>query len=102
MKEEKAFESRTPLNNLGVEFVVAQIQRSVNRLERLEVNIHFLFFIFGSQNGAAVNHKTIWWHFRIKLQFLLCRDDGGQDRQPNTNHTWLGQTRLERDISFCS
>ena len=47
-----------------MKFVVAEVQRGVDRLERLKVNVHFLLFTLLSDDGAAVDDL-------VKISFIL-------------------------------
>ena len=47
-----------------VELVITEVQRGVDRLERLEVNVHFLLFTLLSDDGAAVDDL-------LKTSFIL-------------------------------
>ena len=47
-----------------VELVITEVQRGVDRLERLKVNVHFLLFTLLSDDGAAVDDL-------LKLPFIL-------------------------------
>jgi len=44
---------------LSVELVVTEIQRGVERLERLKVNVDHLLLALIRQNGATVDHQAI-------------------------------------------
>lgn len=48
------------VQGLCMEFVVAQVQRSVDGLERLKVNIQFLFLSIICHNGACIYDQAIW------------------------------------------
>lgn len=50
------------VESLCVKFVVAEIERCVDGLERLKVNIDLLFFAFVRHDGSTVHNKTVWWH----------------------------------------
>ena len=54
-----------------MEFIVAEVERSVDGLERLEVNINLSFLAFGSQDFSAVDHQAICGYFVVQLQALL-------------------------------
>ena len=43
-----------------MELVVAKVKRSVDWLERLEIDRDFLFFSFVGHDRAAVDDQTIW------------------------------------------
>ena len=84
-----------------VELVITEVQRGVDRLERLKVNVHFLLFSLLSDDGAAVNdlikdisfilcivfiplltHQTVGRHFAVELESVLDRGDGPEHREP--------------------
>lgn len=46
----------------GVEFVVAQIERGVDRFERFEIDVDLLFFALISNDGATVNDEAVRGH----------------------------------------
>lgn len=55
-----------------MEFVVAQIQGSIDGLERLKVNVDLLFFSFCCYNCTTVDNETIGRDFVVELESLLC------------------------------
>lgn len=61
---------------LCVKFVVAQVQRRVDGLEWLEVDVDFLFLALVCQNGPRVQHKPVGRHL----------DDVGT--RPSMTKTW--------------
>ena len=65
-----------------MKLVVTQVQRCVNRLERLEVNVDLSFLAFRSQDFTTVDDKAIRRDLVVKLEPLLGRSDGGQDGLP--------------------
>ena len=62
-----------------MKFIVAEIQRSIDRLERLEINIDLSFFALGCDDFTAVDDQAIRRNLGVELQPLLGRGDGGQD-----------------------
>lgn len=64
-----------------MEFVVAEVERGVDGLERLEVDVDFALLAFGGDDFTAVDNETIWGDFGVKLEALLGRGNGRQDRQ---------------------
>ena len=44
---------------LGVELVVAEVERGVDGLEGLKVNVHFLLLAVLRQHSTAVQHKPV-------------------------------------------
>ena len=59
-----------------MEFVVAKVERRIDRLKRFKVNIDLSFFSLRGQDFPAVDNQTIRWHLIVKLQSLLCGRDG--------------------------
>lgn len=57
--------------NLSVEFVVAEIQGSIDRLEGLKVNVDLLFLALRGHNGTTINHKTVVRHSCVQFESLL-------------------------------
>ena len=82
-------------SDLGVELVVAQVQRGVDGTEGLKVHGDFLFLALIREDGATVHHQSIggslcWvrWGTRGLLLFLLCYScSGGTLRQKEDKHT---------------
>lgn len=64
-----------------MEFIVAKVQRRVDGLEGLEIDIDLSFLAFRGDNFTAIYDKAIGRHFRVKLQALLGRGNGRKDRQ---------------------
>jgi hypothetical protein len=62
-----------------VEFVVAQVQRGVDGLEGLEIDIDLALLAFGGDDFTAVDNEAIRGDFRVQLKTLLGRGDGRQD-----------------------
>lgn len=52
--------------NLGVEFVVAEVERGVDGLEWLEIPAHLLFLTLLCDDRATVQHQPVRGHSRIK------------------------------------
>jgi len=67
--------------SLGVEFVVAEVERGVDGLERLEINVDLPLLAFGGDDFTTVDDKTVWRDLVVQLETLLCRSDGRQDGQ---------------------
>ena len=65
---------------LGVELVVTEVQRRVDGLERLEVDVDLALLALGRQDFTAVNHQAVGGDLVVELETLLGRRDGGQDR----------------------
>ena len=71
------------LSNHRVEFVIAHIQRRVDRYEGLEINIDlaFLITVFG-KDCAAIDDKTVRRAFDVvQFETLLRAGNGGQRGQ---------------------
>lgn len=62
-----------------MEFVVTQVEGSVDWLEGFEINIHTLFLSFIRDDSSAVNDKTIFGAFVVEFETLL----GGCDSSEN-------------------
>jgi len=63
-----------------VKLVIAQVQRRVDRLERLKVNVHFPLLPLVRDHRPGVHDEPVRGHFRVQLETLLGRGDGPQDR----------------------
>jgi hypothetical protein len=50
--------------DLGVELVVAQVQRGVDGLERLEIDVHFLLFAVVCHHSPRVQHEPVLYEPR--------------------------------------
>lgn len=61
---------------LGVELVVAKVQRRVDGLEGLEVNVDLSFLAFGGQNFTAVDDEAVGGDLVVQLETLLGRGNG--------------------------
>jgi hypothetical protein len=72
---------------LGVELVVTQVERSVDGLERLEVNVNFALLSFRCDNFTTVYDKSIGGDLVVELETLLGRSNGRQHGE--TVHTRL-------------
>ncbi|KAH3660506.1 hypothetical protein OGAPHI_007092 [Ogataea philodendri] len=66
---------------LGVELVITQIQRGIDRLERLESNGELLFFTLLSNNFTTVHNQSVWRNRIVQLEFLLGRCDCRKHRK---------------------
>jgi len=60
---------------LGVEFIVAKIERCIDRFEGLEVDIHSLLLPIIRQDCSAIKHQPIVRYSRVEFQLLLSRGD---------------------------
>ena len=58
-----------------MELIVTQVQRRVDWLERLKINVDALFFAVVSQDSATVQHQAVIRNAGIQLELLLSRCD---------------------------
>ena len=65
-----------------MEFVVAEVERSVDRLEGLKVDVDLLLLALVGDDGSAVNDEAVGRNLGVELEPVLDRGDGAQDRQP--------------------
>ena len=49
-----------------MEFVVTEVERSINWLEWLKVNIQLLLFAILCDDCTSVDYKPIWWHLQCE------------------------------------
>lgn len=54
------------LTDLGVELVVAQVERRVDGLERLEIQVHPLLLTLVRYDRPAVDHQAVRGHSRVE------------------------------------
>lgn len=64
-----------------MELVVAQIQRSIDGLEWLKIDVYSLLLAIIRQNGPTVNNQTVIRNSGIQLKLLLRRGNSTQHRQ---------------------
>jgi hypothetical protein len=64
---------------LGVELVVAKVQRGVDGLEGLEVDVDLALLAFCGDDFTAVDDEAIGRDFGVELQTLLGGRDGRED-----------------------
>lgn len=86
--------------SLGVELVVTQVERSVDRLEGLEINVNLALLSFRGDDFTTVDDQAIGRDLVVQLETLLGGGNGRKDGQ--TVHTRLdvgGSTLFERLIS---
>mmetsp|Transcript_18612 Transcript_18612/g.70402 ORF Transcript_18612/g.70402 Transcript_18612/m.70402 type:complete len:297 (-) Transcript_18612:283-1173(-) len=69
------------VQRLGVELVVAEVERRVDRLERLEVNVHALLLALLRDDRAAVDHQAVRRHAVVQLEPLLRGRDRSEHRE---------------------
>jgi hypothetical protein len=53
---------------LGVELVVAEVERGVDGPPGLDVDVDLLFLAFVGEDGAAVDEQAVLWHAGVELQ----------------------------------
>ena len=63
---------------LGVELVVAEVERGVDGLEGLEVDVDLALLSFGGDDFAAVDDEAVGGHLVVELEALLGGSNGGQ------------------------
>ena len=63
-----------------MEFIVTEVEGSVDDLEWLKINVHFLFFAIFCEDSACVKYEAVGWDFGVELESLLCGCDGAEDR----------------------
>ena len=66
---------------LGMELVVTEVQRGVDGLEGLEVDVDLALLALGGQDFTTVDDEAIGRDLGVQLQALLGRGNGGQDGQ---------------------
>lgn len=59
-----------------MELVITKIERGVDGLERLEVDVNLSFLSFGCDDFTAVDDQSIRRHLVVKFQTLLGGGDG--------------------------
>lgn len=64
---------------LRVEFVVTQVKRGVDGLERLKIYIDLPFLPLRRDDFSTVYDQAIRRNFSVELEALLCGSDCGQD-----------------------
>ena len=64
-----------------MEFIVTEVERSVDGLEGLKVDIDPPLLSFRSDDLTTVHDQTIGWNFGVELEALLGRGDGRENRQ---------------------
>lgn len=47
-----------------MELVVAQVERGVDRLEGLKINVHLLLFAIFCKDSSRIHNKPIIWNLR--------------------------------------
>lgn len=78
----------------GVELVVAKIKRCIDGLERFEVDVDPPLFAFGGYDFTAIDDQAVRRDLGVKLQSLLGRGDGGEDRQAIDSRLDVGSGAL--------
>ena len=63
-----------------MKLVVTQIQRSIDGLERLKINVDLPFLSLGGNDFTTINDEAIRRHLVVQLQTLLSGCDCRQHR----------------------
>lgn len=65
--------------SFGVELVVAKIQRGVDGLERLKVDVDLALLAFLGEDFTAVDNEAVRGNLVVQLESALGGGNGGQD-----------------------
>lgn len=84
--------------SLGVELVVAKIERGVDRLEGFKVNINLALLSFRRDDFTAVDNQSIRRNLVVQLQTLLRGCNGRQDGKTIHSRLDVGRGALH-DVS---
>jgi hypothetical protein len=60
-----------------MKLVVTEVERRVDGLEWLEVDVDFTLFSLGRDNFTTIDNQAIWRNLVVKLETLLRRSDSG-------------------------
>lgn len=63
-----------------MEFIVTEVEGSVDDLEWLKIDVHFLFFAIFCEYSACVEYKAVGGDFGVEFEALLRGCDGAEDR----------------------
>lgn len=86
-----------------MEFVVTQVERSVDGLERLEINVNLTFLSFGCDDFTTVDDQAIWGDLVVELETLLRgRDSRKHGKTVNTRFDVGSSTLSFRGQPFYS
>ena len=77
-----------------MELVVTEVERGVDGLEGLEIDVDLAFLSLGSQDFTTVDDQAIRRNLVVQLETLLGRGDGGQDRLPVDTGLDIGRRAL--------
>ncbi len=85
--------------SLGVELVVAEVERGVDGLEGLKVNIDLLLLAFLGQDFTTVDDKAIRGHLVVELESALGGGNGRQDGLSVDSGLDVGSGTLQAQVS---
>ena len=78
----------------GVKLVVTQIERGVDRLEGLEVDVNLSLLSFRRDDFTTVDDQAIRRHLVVQLETLLCGGNGRQDGESVDSGLDVGRSTL--------
>lgn len=78
-----------------MKFIVAEVERRIDWLEGLEVNVDLPFFAFCGDDFTAVDNQPIGRDLVIKLKPLLGRGNCRQDRESVDTRFDVGSSSLQ-------
>ena len=78
-----------------MKFIVAEVERRIDWLEGLEVNVDLPFFAFCGDDFTAVDNQPIGRDLVIKLKPLLSRGNCRQDRESVDTRFDVGSSSLQ-------
>jgi hypothetical protein len=84
--------------SLGVELVVTKVERGIDGLEGLEVDVNLTLLSFGGDNFTTVHDQSIGGNLVVQLETLLGGGDGRQDGETVNTGLDVGGSTLFKDI----
>lgn len=86
--------------SLSVELVVTQVERGVDWLEGLEINVNFALLSFRSDNFTTVDHQAIGRDLVVQLETLLGGGNSGKDGKTVYTRLDVGGSTLYKVLKF--